>query len=106
MAPQPNDTTVSAVDTPTGVVRQVRVVSRAGHSEIAGIRYGRLLIRLAAAPVDGAANDALLKLLAQALRLPSRQVQLLAGQGARDKQIRIVGLAVADVHIRLCAALE
>jgi uncharacterized protein YggU (UPF0235/DUF167 family) len=59
-------------DVPDGAVIDIRVIPRAGRSEIAGTRAGSLLIRLAAAPVDGAANLELIALLARALELPKR----------------------------------
>lgn len=71
---------------------EIRVVPRAGRSEIAGLRSGALLIRLAAAPVDGAANDELIALLAKALHLPKRDITIVSGDRSRSKRVRIAGL--------------
>ena len=70
----------------------VQVVPRASRSEIVGEYNGSLRIRLAAPPVDGAANDELRRLLAKSFNVPRSSVQLVSGQGSRTKQIRIVGV--------------
>ncbi|PYR58787.1 MAG: hypothetical protein DMF91_16325, partial [Acidobacteria bacterium] len=60
------------VSTADGVILAVRVIPRARKSEIAGTRDGALLVRLAAPPVEGAANDALIEFLAKRLGAPRR----------------------------------
>ena len=79
----------------------VRVIPRAGRSAIAGVRRGALLVRVAAAPADGAANAALAAVLARALGVPPRAIQLMSGARARDKQVRVEGLSAAAVLERL-----
>jgi uncharacterized protein len=93
-------------ETPDGVSLAVTVIPRAGVTKIAGTRDGRLLIRLAAAPVDGAANDALVAFLAGILKLPARQVRLKAGAQNRNKLVTITGVTAARVAslISLAAA--
>lgn len=88
-----------------GAILDVRVIPRAGRSRIAGIRDGALLVRLAAAPVNGAANAALLDLLADAMRLPRRSLALLAGDRSRDKRVRITGISAAVLTERLAEIL-
>jgi len=56
------------------------------------LRDGALLVRLAAAPVDGAANDELIALLAKALHIPKRDITIVSGERARSKRIRIAGI--------------
>ncbi|GAA5784811.1 hypothetical protein YWS52_11310 [Chitiniphilus shinanonensis] len=56
-----------------------------------GLYDGALKLRLAAPPVDGKANAALLDFLAQAFAVPRRQVELKSGASSRRKVIRIVG---------------
>ncbi|BCS34807.1 hypothetical protein TBR22_A40330 [Luteitalea sp. TBR-22] len=82
-------------DVPGGVVIAVRVVPRAGRSGLAGTREDAVLVRLAAAPVDGAANAELIEVLADAFGVPRRQVSLVAGDRARQKRVRIDGLTRA-----------
>jgi uncharacterized protein (TIGR00251 family) len=83
------------------VVLRVRVIPRARRTELAGRRGDALLVRLAAPPVDGAANEALLAFLSDSLGIPRRQITIVRGATARDKAIAIDGLAEADVRARL-----
>lgn len=80
----------------------MRVIPRAGRSAFAGVRDGALVVRLAAAPVDGAANDELIDLLARTLHIPKRDVTIVSGERSRSKRVRIAGLNAAAV----LAALE
>jgi uncharacterized protein YggU (UPF0235/DUF167 family) len=61
---------------------------------------GALRVRVAAPPVDGAANDALIRLLADALAVPRAQVRLVAGASGRRKLIEIDGLDPAFARSR------
>lgn len=79
----------------------IRVMPRAGRTEIAGLRDGALLIRLAAAPVDGAANDALIRLLATTLGVARRDVQIVSGERSRTKRVRVAGMDREQVLSRL-----
>ena len=67
----------------------MRVVPRAGRTSVAGTRGDALLIRLAAPPVEGAANDALLRFLATLFACPLRSVTILSGEKSRDKRVGI-----------------
>ena len=88
---------------PVSTTLDIRVIPRAPRTRVDGERGGAILIRLAAPPVDGAANDALVAFLAETLRVPRRHVTLVAGERARDKRIAIVGLDEASVRARLLA---
>ena len=79
----------------------VRVVPRAGRSEVAGTRDGALLVRLAAPPVDGAANAELIDLIARALHVPKRDITIVSGERSRKKRIRIAGMNAEEVVGRL-----
>jgi uncharacterized protein len=70
-----------------GACLSIAVAPNARRSEVAGLHDGALRIRLAAQPIDGRANDALLAWLADELELPKRGVELLSGQKGRRKQI-------------------
>ncbi|MGH7607919.1 MAG: DUF167 domain-containing protein [Gemmatimonadales bacterium] len=79
----------------------IHVVPRAGASRVAG-RYGDAVkIRLAAPPVDGAANDELVRFLAERLRVARSAVTITAGQAGRRKNVRIAGLETAVALHRL-----
>ena len=89
-----------------GVAMAIRVVPRAGRTAIAGVRGDALLVRLAAAPVDGAANDALVALLADIFDRPRRDITLISGHASRDKRVAIAGLSEAQVAARLNVILS
>jgi len=80
--------------TPDGVCLLVKVMPRAGVTTFAGIRDGRLLVRLAAAPVDDAANDALMAFVAKSLKIPARDITIERGARSRNKQLAIGGVSV------------
>ena len=84
---------------------EVRVISRAGRTGLGGIRDGVLVVRLAAAPVDGAANDALIAFLSDLFDCPKRDVSILAGQTSRNKRISIAGLDRDQIDAKLSAIL-
>ena len=70
----------------TRVILDTSISPNAPRTEITGWHDGALRLRLAAPPVDGAANDALRKWLAQQMGLPQSEVELLRGQASRRKQ--------------------
>ncbi len=76
-----------------GVTFAVRVQPRASRSQIAGELDGALKIRLAAPPVDGEANDELIRLLAKLFDLPRSRVVLLSGHNSRNKVISVSGIS-------------
>lgn len=63
----------------------------AKRTEVAGLHGDALKIRLAAPPVDGRANEALIAWLAQAFGVPQRQVRLVRGEKSREKVVEITG---------------
>lgn len=87
--------------TSEGIVLDVRVIPRAGRSGIAGTRDGALLVRLTASPVEGAANDELIEVMAKALRVPKRQLTIIAGQRSRHKRIKVEEISVGDARMKL-----
>ena len=72
-----------------GVTLSLHVQPGAKKSECAGLHGEALKIRLAAPPVDGKANEALLRFLAQRLAIPRQQISLKSGQTSRQKVIEI-----------------
>ena len=79
---------------------KVRVVPRASRTEIVGEHGGALRVRIAAAPVDGAANEELVRFLARALKVPRNAVVVIGGQTSRLKSIAVSGIA-ADTLLKL-----
>jgi uncharacterized protein (TIGR00251 family) len=86
---------------PPAALIDVRVIPRSPRTRVDGMRGGAVLVRLAAPPVDGAANDALVAFLADMLNVPRRDITLVAGEKSRDKRIRIAGLDTATILTRL-----
>jgi uncharacterized protein (TIGR00251 family) len=84
-----------------GVLLDVRVVPRAGRAGVAGTRDGALLVRLHAAPVEGAANAELVETLSKALGVPKRAVSIVSGERARLKRVRVDGVTMEYVSSRL-----
>ena len=68
------------------------------------MRDGALLVRLAAAPVDGAANAELIALIARALHLPRRDITIVSGERSRSKRIRVANIDRATALAVLLAA--
>jgi uncharacterized protein (TIGR00251 family) len=79
----------------------VRVQPRASRNELAGRHGDALKVRLAAPPVDGAANEALVRFLAERLDVPRSAVRLQAGATARTKVLAVTGIGVAAAMERL-----
>lgn len=78
--------------TATGVRLSVRVQPRASANEIVGVHGDALKVRLTAAPVEGAANRALVELLADTFGIPVRGVTIVAGASSRTKVVELDGV--------------
>jgi uncharacterized protein len=74
---------------------KLHVQPRASRSEVTGMHGDSVRIRLAAPPVDNAANEALVAFVAAVLGLPKRQVRLVAGATSRMKQVEVEGITTA-----------
>ncbi len=79
----------------------VRVIPRASQEEFGGIRGSALVVRVSAPPVEGAANEALLRMLSDALGVPISDLAIIFGHHSRDKTLRVVGLSAAELKRRL-----
>jgi uncharacterized protein (TIGR00251 family) len=69
----------------------IRVVPRASKSEIVGEVNGSLKVRISAPPVDGAANEEVVKVLAKAFGVAKSNVSIISGETSKTKRIRVVG---------------
>ena len=81
----------------------IRLQPRAGRDAILGERDGAVLIRVSAPPVDGRANQALCRLIADRVGVPKSAVEIIRGAGARDKVVRVDGWAAIAVRAALLA---
>jgi uncharacterized protein (TIGR00251 family) len=89
------------------VVLAIHVQPGASRSEAAGEHGHELKIRLAAPPVDGRANAALIAFVARRLDVPRSQVELISGAASRQKRLRVKGVSLdaVDAALRVEAAL-
>jgi uncharacterized protein len=79
----------------------VKLQPRASKNEIEGPLGAELRIKVTAPPVDAAANEALLRLLAEVLNCPRNRIQLIRGHTSRHKTVALVGLTPAEVAEKL-----
>jgi uncharacterized protein (TIGR00251 family) len=88
---------------PDGVTLAIKLQPRASKNEIGEATGPELRIKVTAPPVDAAANEALLRLLANALDCPRGKVELIRGQTARHKVVKVYGLTPAVILKKLNA---
>jgi uncharacterized protein (TIGR00251 family) len=82
----------------------VWMTPRAREDKVVGWQDGSLRVRVAAPPVDGKANDALLRLLARELGITPNSVRLVSGHTSRRKVVAVAGMSIDDVGRRLALA--
>jgi hypothetical protein len=88
-----------------GAVRfEVHAKPRAKKSKVIGERGDAVEIALAAPPVDGAANEELVRFVAKVLAVRQRDIELVRGESSRDKLLAVTGLTVEEIESRLRAA--
>jgi uncharacterized protein (TIGR00251 family) len=85
------------------VTFEVRVSPRAAREKVLGVHGGALKLSLSAPPVDGAANEALVAMLARALGVPRAAVALVRGERSRLKRVRVHGITAETVRALLPA---
>lgn len=83
---------------------QLRVAPGAARSAIVGRHGSAWKVRVAAAPADGKANDALVRLLATTLDVPARDVEIVSGHASRDKTVALAGIDNDEIERRLAEA--
>jgi uncharacterized protein (TIGR00251 family) len=85
----------------TGLTFEIHVTPRASRVTITGFQEGVLKIKITALPVDGAANEACLKLLAKALKLKKSQMEILAGAKSRKKIVLVKDINKKDLEEKI-----
>jgi len=83
----------------------VRVQPRASQTEIVGSHDGALKVRLAAPPVDGKANEELIRFLAKLFETSRQQISILSGPTSKNKLVRVDGIAALDGERLLVTAI-
>jgi uncharacterized protein (TIGR00251 family) len=103
--PQASSAMISAMQRTT---ISIRVQPRARSDELVGLRDGVLVVRVTAPPLDGRANEAVCRLLADVLGVRVSRVSIVRGERARDKVVAVEGLdqAAADAAILAAAPGE
>lgn len=87
--------------TASGITLRLRVHPRASRTELAGPYAGALKVRVAAPPVDGEANEELIRFLARQLGVPRSAVTIKSGSGSRSKVAAIEGIDAREAAKRL-----
>jgi len=87
------------------IIFNVRVVPRASKSEIVGEHDGVLKVRIASPPVDGAANEELIKLLAKSFGAAKNAVEIVSGHSSRLKKVAITGASPEKTALILQAKI-
>ena len=80
---------------------KLRVMPRSGRNEWGGRRGEARVVRLTAPPVEGAANEGLLKFLAKELGVRAGDLEIVSGERARDKVVRVWGMAEEELEEKL-----
>ncbi len=89
-----------------GCVLRIHVRTGASRGGVSGLHGGALAVRVAARPVDGAANREVLSRLARALGIGTAALELSSGTRARDKRILVRGLSASIVREKLAPLLR
>ena len=97
---------ISILPRENGCSFQVQVVPRAGQDKIMGFQEGCIRVKIAAPPVDGAANQKCIEFFARLFRLPKSRIQLIAGAHRRKKTIVVEGKAAVEVRTILQKNVE
>ena len=87
---------IQFVEKAEGLIFNVRVIQKSSNSEVVGEHDGALKIKLKAPPVDGAANEELVRVLAKAFDVPACQVEITNGHKSKTKTVRVSGVRSAD----------
>ena len=79
----------------------VRIVPRSSRNQVVGVDGEALKIRLTAPPVDGKANEALVKFLAEVFGVSLAQVEIMHGDKSKRKIVRVRGVSVAQAQAKI-----
>jgi hypothetical protein len=83
---------------------EVLAKPRARRSAIGAVAGGVLSVAIAAPPVDGAANEELVRVLAKAISVPRRQIFIRVGEGSKHKVVEVTGVPEPELRGRLALA--
>ncbi len=94
-------------DGKVGSAIAVRVTPRASQNKITEVMPdGTIKVHIVAPPVDGEANEALIRFLAEVLNIAKTRLEIVAGLSGRDKLVSVIDMDAATVHKRILAHLD
>jgi uncharacterized protein (TIGR00251 family) len=91
---------------PATATLSIRIQPRASKNEVVAMEEGGLKVRLTAPPIEGAANEALVRFLAERLSVSKSQIEIIAGHTGRQKLIRIRGIILEKAERLLKSGKE
>lgn len=94
---------IEVTESESGVTFSVKVVPRASRSEIAGEIGGAVRVRVASPPVDGAANDELIRLIAKRLSVARSAVEIVSSAASKSKLVRVSGITAGQLRDALAS---
>lgn len=97
---------IEVTDSAEGAVLPVRAKPNARNEGLLDAYDGMLRVAVRAVPEQGRANQALIRVLAESLRLRKSQITLLSGETARQKRFLVAGISAAELLRRIDAVLE
>lgn len=80
---------------------KLHVTPRGSRNEVIGWRNDTLCVKITAPPVEGAANAAIVKFIADALGIRKSQIELVSGEKSREKTLRVTGLTDTEIRARI-----
>lgn len=88
---------IELTQTPEGVILPVKAQPGARKNEVSGVRNGRVLVKCTQAPEKGKANEAIIEILAKALKIKKSQITLVSGQTNSEKKFLLTGISIQEV---------
>ena len=84
-----------------GLIFDIRVIPHASRAEILGVQEGAFKVKVTVPPVEGAANDACIKLLAKELGLKRCQLEITSGAKSRKKTIMVKDISKVELETKM-----
>ena len=84
-----------------GLTFDIQVIPHASHSQLVGLHEGMFKIKVTALPVEGAANEACIKLLAKTFALKKGQMEIFAGAKSRKKTVLVKDISREELEMKI-----